>query len=255
MLVLSFRPSDLYGGIAPSWTLSTWSQLFTPSLARLMGRTLWLASATTLICTLTSLPIGYTLARMQKEWRYRLLLAVMLPFWTSFIIRIFAWRTLLHPEGHLKEFLEFLHLMSSDQQLLYRPAAVLTVMVYTFLPVAILPIYAAAEKFDFRLIEAARDLGMGHLQAHLSIFIPAIQKGIFTASLLVFIPALGMYVIPDLIGGPESEILGNKIVQRIFFDRNLPEASALATLLFLTALLPIGCSQLIKKRRSNWGRS
>jgi spermidine/putrescine transport system permease protein len=125
---------------------------------------------------------------------------------------------------------------------------VLLVMVYTFLPFAILPIYAAAEKFDFLLLEAARDLGAGRLQAFVHVFLPGIRRGLVTAFLVVFIPALGSYVIPDLVGGPSGEMLGNKIAQRVFVDRNLPLASALAALLILAVLVPMAAVLLLQSR-------
>jgi ABC-type Fe3+ transport system permease subunit len=112
-------------------------------------------------------------------------------------------------------------------------------MVYTFLPFTILPIYAAAEKFDFRLVEAARDLGARPFQAFRKVFLPGIRRGVLTAVLVVFIPALGSYIIPDLVGGPGSEMLGNKIAQRVFTDRNLPHAAALSAVLVLAVLAPL----------------
>ena len=113
------------------------------------------------------------------------------------------------------------------------------VLVYTHLPFAILPIFAAAEKYDFNLSEAARDLGASRFQAFMKVFLPGIKRGLITATLMVFIPCLGSYVIPDLVGGPYGEMIGNKIAQRVFVDRNLPHASALSSILTLTILLPM----------------
>jgi spermidine/putrescine transport system permease protein len=121
-------------------------------------------------------------------------------------------------------------------------------MVYTFLPFAILPIYAAAEKFDFRLLEAARDLGARPLPAFRRVFLPGIRAGLMTAVLVVFIPALGSYIVPDLVGGPSSEMLGNKIAQRVFVDRNLPHASALAVVLILAVVAPLTAILLLRRR-------
>ncbi len=168
------------------------------------------------------------MARASERRRRILLMLIIVPFWTSFLIRIFAWKSLLHPEGLVKKALVALGLAGPETSLLYNAGAVLLVMVYTYLPFAILPIYAAAEKFDFRLIEAARDLGARPFQAFRRVFLPGIRRGLLTAVLVVFIPALGSYVIPDLVGGPSSEMIGNKIAQRVFVDRNLPHASALS---------------------------
>lgn len=183
--------------------------------------------------------MGYHLATLEKRQRNILLILVVVPFWSSLLIRIFAWKIVLHPEGILHSLLVALHLISEETPLLYNAIAVLFVMVYTFLPFAILPIFAAASKFNFNLIEAAIDLGATHLQAFTKIFIPAIRKGIVTAIFMVFIPAVGTYVITDLVGGPDNEMIGNKIAQKTLIERNLPEASALSLILMLTLLVPI----------------
>ena len=146
---------------------------------------------------------------------------------------------LLHAEGPLAHFLTFLGLLKPDATLLYNPWAVLAVMVYSYLPFAILPVYAAAEKFDFSLIDAAQDLGATRLQAFYRVFLPGISRGIWTAVIVVLIPAFGAYLIPDLVGGTASELIGDKIAQRTFIDRNLPHASALSALLMFVVMIPI----------------
>ncbi len=156
---------------------------------------------------------------------------------------------LLHPEGALKRALVFLQLAAPDTSLLYNSEAVLLVLVYTYLPFAILPIYAAAEKFDFRLVEAARDLGAHQLRAFFTVFLPGIRRGLLTAVLVVFIPCLGSYVIPDIVGGPGSEMVGNKIAQRTFVDRNLPHASGLSAFLTLAVLAPMLAVLVLQRRK------
>jgi len=131
---------------------------------------------------------------------------------------------------------------------------VLLVMIYTFLPFAILPIYAAAGKFDFRLTEAARDLGASPIGAFLRIFLPGIRRGVVTAILVVFIPALGSYVIPDLVGGPGGEMIGNKIAQRTFVDRNLPHASAVSACLMLAVLVPLLVVLMLQAQNGSEGK-
>ena len=239
VFVIAFRPSNPYGGIGAGWTLDTIRALATPSYLAIAWRTFWISLLTTVICLLLAVPAGYTIARAPAKWRNRLLLLVIVPFWTSFLVRVFAWKSLLHPEGMVKGALEALGLVGPETTLLYNPAAVVLVMVYTFLPFTILPVYAAAEKFDFRLVEAARDLGAGPFQSFRRVFLPGIRRAIQTAFLVVFIPSLGSYIIPDLVGGPGSEMLGNKIAQRVFTDRNLPHASALSAVLVLALLAPL----------------
>lgn len=235
----AFRPFDIESGLGKGWSLESIRSLANPSYLRLIFRTLWLSALTTFISILLAVPVGYQLASISKRWRHFLLLMIVMPFWSSFLIRIFAWKTLLHPEGFFKKTLTALHLIDPSTSLLYNSGAVLLVMVYTYLPFAILPIYAAASKFNFQLIEAAMDLGASRAKAFFQVFIPGIQKGILSAMVMVFVPAIGAYVIPDLVGGTSSEMIGNRIAQRTFVDHNLPQASALSALLALIILIPL----------------
>ena len=154
---------------------------------------------------------------------------------------------LLHPDGAIKAALVWLGLVPASAGLLYNAGAVLLVMVYTSLPFAILPVYAAAEKFDYTLVEAARDLGASPFVAFARVFVPGIRRGLLAATLLVFIPSLGSYIIPDLVGSPSSEMLGNVIAQRVFVDRNLPHAAALAALLTMAVLVPMLAVLLLRR--------
>lgn len=239
VFAMALKPVDPYGGIGAGWTLETLRGLRNPAYPAMIGRTVWISLAATAICILLAVPMGYHMARVSRRWRQALLLLTVVPFWTSFLIRVFAWKHLLHPEGALRSVLVTLGVLAPDRMLLYTPGAVLLVTIYTFLPFAVLPVYAAADKFDFQLFEAAMDLGATRLQAFWRVFLPGIRRGIITALLVVFIPALGSYVIPDVVGGPDSDMIGNKIAQRTFVDRNLPHASALAALLTLAVLLPM----------------
>ncbi|HVP90603.1 MAG TPA: ABC transporter permease, partial [Terriglobales bacterium] len=249
VFAIAFRPANPYGGIGPGWTLETVSGLRDAGYLAVAWRTVWISFLTTALCLLLAVPTGYFIARAPERWRNRLLLLVIVPFWTSFLVRVFAWKSLLHPEGMIKRLLEACGLAAHRTTLLYHPAAVVLVMVYTFLPFTILPIYAAAEKFDFRLTEAARDLGARPFQAFRKVFLPAIRRGLLTAVLVVFIPALGSYIIPDIVGGPTSEMLGNKIAQRVFVDRNLPHAAALSAILILAVLAPLVAVLVLQRKK------
>lgn len=253
IFAITFKPVDLYGGIGKGWTLDTLKSLFNPNYPAIIWRTVWLSVATTVVCLVLAVPCGYHIARASARWRQHLLLLVILPFWTSFLVRVFAWKVLLHPEGPVKHLLASLRLIGEETLLLYNEKAILLVMVYTSLPFAILPIYAAAEKFDFRLLEAARDLGARPLRAFWSVFLPGIRRGLLTAFLVVFIPALGSYVIPDLMGGPSSEMIGNKIAQRTFSDRNLPHASGLSAFLTLGVLAPLLLTLVLQRKKGGEG--
>jgi ABC-type spermidine/putrescine transport system permease subunit I len=252
-LTLAFHLTDLRGGVMQGWTLETVKSLADPLYLPLVWRTLWISAATTIICVLLALPMSWYLAGLAPRWRNGLLLLIILPFLTNFLIRIFAWRSLLHPEGPVKQMLLWLHLVTEDTLLLNNSSAVLLVMIYTQLPFAILPLYAAAEKFDFSLIDAARDLGAGRWQAFRRVFLPGVRQGIVSASIIVFVCSLGQYVIPQFIGGTGDEMIGNKIVQRAFTDRNLPLACALAGALMLAVfsvgLVLTGLSRLFHPSR------
>ncbi|MEI7902065.1 MAG: ABC transporter permease, partial [bacterium] len=190
VVALSFHTASPDGGIGKEWTLQTWRHLSNPSYPAIIWRTLWISAATTVGCVVLALPCAFAIARMQKKWRVVMAGLIMLPFWTSFVVRVFAWRLLLHPEGVLKQGLLALGLVEPDTQFLYNSGAILLVSVYSFLPFAIMPIYAAAEKFDFSLLEAARDLGAKSFFAFRKIFLPGVRRGVIYATLMVFIPSV-----------------------------------------------------------------
>jgi spermidine/putrescine transport system permease protein len=202
VFAIAFKPADLYGGVGAGWTLATVRSLGNPTYPAILWRTLWISLLATTLCISLAIPMGYYMARVGRRWRQALLLLTVVPFWTSFLVRVFAWKHLLHPEGPIKQALIAMGLIGPQTPLLYTPAAVVLVTVYTFLPFAILPVYAAAEKFDFHLFDAAMDLGATRLRAFYRVFLPGIRRGILTAVLVVFIPSLGSYVIPDVVGGP-----------------------------------------------------
>lgn len=239
VLALSFRQSDLQGGVGEGWTLANIRALADAQYWPIYWRTLWVGGLTVGMCLLLALPASYAMARLSQRWKNVLLLLVIVPFWTNFLIRVFAWKSLLHPEGLISQVLQWLHWIDEDTVLLYNNTAVILVMVYTQLPFAILPLYAAAEKFDFQLLEAASDLGASKWQAIRRVFLPGIGRGILAAGVMVFVATLGMYVVPDVIGGTDTDLIGNKIAQRAQSDRNLPLAGALSLplLLAVAALL------------------
>ena len=239
MLLISFRPANVYGGVEDGWTLDAWRALADPDYPIILWRTTWLSLVTTAVCLALALPIAFFLGKLQGKWRGILLMLVIVPFWTNFVIRVAAWRILLHPEGMLRQALLGLGVIGPDTLLLYNEGAVLMVMVYTHLPFAVLPLYAAAERFDYSLLEAARDLGASGFRSVMRVFVPGVSRGLLTAMALVLIPALGSYVIPDLVGGPSDEMIGNKIAQRTLGDRNLPQAATLSVALLAITMIPI----------------
>lgn len=239
ILTIAFKPALPAGGIGSGWSFDAIRALADPIYPSLLWRTLWISLLTTVLCLAISLPIAWHMARVSPKWRSLLLLLVIIPFWTNFVIRVFAWQQVLHAEGFLAKSLRAIHLLGENERLLGNAGAVVLVSTYTYLPFAILPLYAATEKFDFHLLDAARDLGARPLRALRSVFLPGIRQGLVTATLVVFIPMLGSYVVPDMVGGTSSQMLGNKIAQRNFNDRNLPQAAALSCALTLLVLAPM----------------
>ena len=250
VFLLTFKPVDSAGGIGAGWTLSTVLELGNPNYPAIIWRTFWLGIVSTTICIAAAIPISYCLCRMSAQIRNIFLMLIIVPFWTNFLIRIYAWRVFLHSDGVFKHLLVFLGLADESAVLLYNQWAVLTVMIYTYIPFAVLPIYAVAEKFDFSLLDAAKDLGASSFYAFRRVFFPGIAKGVWTAVMVVLIPAFGAYLIPDLVGGPPSELVGDKIAQRVFIDRNLPHASALSALLMMAVFLPLIGTVWIRKLKS-----
>jgi ABC-type spermidine/putrescine transport system permease subunit I len=247
IFAIAFRPALPAGGIGEGWSMDAIRALLDKSYPALFFRTISVAASTTLLCIALSLPVAYAMARLTPVWRARMLLLVIVPFWTNFVIRVFAWQQILHAEGFLANSLRHLGLLGATEPLRGSLSVVVLVSVYTYLPFAILPLFAAAEKFDFGLLDAARDLGAKPLRAFFSVFIPGIRQGVVTAFLVVFIPMLGSYVVPDMVGGTGTQMIGNKIAQRNFTDRNLPEAAALSGALALLVLAPMFLRRREKK--------
>ncbi len=277
VLSFTFHGHTPNGGVAEGWSLVTWRALVNPDYPAIVWRTIRVSFEITLWCILLALPSAYAIARLNRRWRGIVAGMIMLPFWTSFVVRVFAWKTILHPDGWLQAcWFAFCRLQrwlfdwlpgfvqqalvsmglaeaqadATSSMILDSELAVLIVSVYSFLPFAIMPIYTAAEKFDFSLMEAARDLGAKNFYAFRKIFIPGVKQGIVSAVLMVFIPAIGSYVIPQMLGGTDCVLIGNKIFMRAIQNRNIPHASALATLMALSVLVPLACAVWWRHRQS-----
>jgi len=198
-----------------------------------------IAGIATLLTLAVGLPMAYGMARAPERWRLPLLMLVILPFWTSFLIRVYAWIGILKNEGLLNALLLWLGLISEPLVILNTNVAVYIGIVYSYLPFMILPIYASFEKMDGSLVEAAVDLGCRPIEAFWRITVPIAFPGILAGAMLVFIPAVGEFVIPDLLGGSETLMIGRTLWIEFFNNRDWPLASAVAMLLLLILVLPI----------------
>lgn len=198
-----------------------------------------IAVVSTLLTLLVGYPIAYAMARAPANVRPLLLMMVILPFWTSFLIRVYAWIGILKPEGLLNQFLFFLGAIDKPLIILNTTTAIYIGIVYSYLPFMVLPLYATLEKMDYSLIEAAQDLGCPPLSAFWKITFPLSLPGVVAGCMLVFIPAVGEFVIPDLLGGSRTLMIGKTLWDEFFSNRDWPVASAVAVILLLILVVPI----------------
>jgi putrescine transport system permease protein len=206
------------------------------------------AATATALCLLLGFPLAYALSRAPRRWQGPLLVAVMLPFWTSFLIRVYAWIGILRPDGLLDAALMGLGLTSRPLRLLNTEAAVLIGMVYAYLPFMVLPLYAVLERLDRTLLEAAADLGAPPWRAFLQVTLPLALPGVAAGSLLVFIPAVGEFVIPDLLGGPDTLMIGRVLWTEFFQNRDWPLAAAVAVALLVVLVVPLALVRRAQER-------
>ncbi len=198
-----------------------------------------IALISTFLTLLVGFPIAFSMAKAPNEWRPTLMMMIILPFWTSFLIRVYAWIGILSNEGFLNQFLMSTGIISEPLTILNTNIAVYIGIVYTYLPFMVLPIYATLEKLDGTLLEAAEDLGCTRMSAFWAVTAPLSKPGVIAGCFLVFIPALGEFVIPSLLGGSETLMIGKVLWEEFFSNRDWPVASAVATILLLLLIVPI----------------
>jgi spermidine/putrescine transport system permease protein len=234
MLVYSFCERGTLGGVVFTFTLANYVAVFDPTYLHIVIRSILFAGYTTILCLAMGYPVAYFIGRASAQWRNLLLMMVMIPFWTSFLIRTYAWVTILKSEGLLNSVLVQYGMIAQPFEMLYTPGAVILGLVYTFLPFMILPIYTSVERLDNALIEAAFDLGAGPLRAFSKVIVPMTSPGITAGVLLVFIPALGLYAVNDILGGGKVDMIGNIIENQFKGNaRNWPFGAALGITLML----------------------
>ncbi len=252
VLKISFATAQLsvppYG---PPSTAGSYAALIQDSLYfKAYVGSLRIALVSTLLTLLLGYPMAYAIARAPQRWRHILLLLVVLPFWTSFLIRIYAWIGLLRPTGLINLVLESLGLITEPLRLLNTGGAVYLGIVYAYLPFMVLPLYARLEKLDPALLEAAADLGAKPWSAFLKITLPLSLPGVIAGCLLVFIPAVGEFVIPELLGGPDTLMIGKVLWTEFFTNRNWPMSAAVAVILLAVLVLPIMWFQAARKQEA-----
>ncbi|MDR2780975.1 MAG: ABC transporter permease subunit [Holosporaceae bacterium] len=205
-----------------------------------------IAGTSTICCLLIGFPMAYAIARTSEKYRNILLMLVVLPFWTSFLIRVYAWIMLLSPCGFINNLLIKFHLIDAPLQLMNNSFAACVGIIYAYLPFMIFPLYSAIEKIDYSLIEAAYDLGSSPITAFFSIVVPLSAPGIYAGSALVFVPAIGEFVIPELLGGAQTLTIGRLVWNEFFGNMSWPTAASLSIMLLVFVVFPIVFAQ---KRR------
>jgi len=234
---LSFLSRGAYGQVEFIFNLTNYSRLFDALYGKVMIFSLGVGVGTTVICLLIGYPLAYFLAHSPAKQRSLLLFLILLPFWTNFIIRIFAWMIILRSGGLLDTALQWLHLTQAPLNLLYTPTAVMIGMVYEFLPFMVLPLYTSLEKIENSLLEAAADLGAPPWKAFLRVTLPLSVPGMIAGTILTFIPAMGMFVVPDILGGAKTILIGNVIRNQFLTARDWPFGAAASMVLMLMTMI------------------
>ncbi|MDF0607123.1 ABC transporter permease [Neisseriaceae bacterium TC5R-5] len=267
MVVAAFRNPGDYGGLAPMYyweegklvwdlTLDNFARIIDePLYLELFVKSAGYAGLTTLICLIMAYPLAWLIARSGKKYRDLMLLLVILPFWSNFLIRIYAWMIILGPQSAFTKMVNLLvtALGFEPVRLLFSPFAVIVGMVYVHLPFMVLPLYANLEKHDMALLDAAQDLGANAWQRFWRVTWPLSLPGVFAGAALVFIPALGMFAIPDILGGTDSIMIGNLIKQQILDTRDWPFGSVLSIVLTAGVLLIAVLGALVARKGKQRG--
>ncbi|MDH2898901.1 putrescine ABC transporter permease PotH (plasmid) [Rahnella variigena] len=254
LIVFKISFAEMARAIPPYTDLVSWSEGMLDialNIANYIGLTqdplyidaylqsLQVAAISTLLCLLIGYPLAWAVAHSRTSTRNILLLLVILPSWTSFLIRVYAWIGILKDNGVLNNVLLWLHVIDQPLVILHTNLAVYIGIVYSYLPFMVLPIYTALTRMDYSLVEAAQDLGARPMKTFFKVIMPLTKGGIIAGSMLVFIPAVGEYVIPELLGGPDSNMIGRVLWQEFFNNRDWPVASAVAVVMLLLLIMPI----------------
>jgi len=237
VLLVSLGKRGPYGRVVYQWNLDNYIRFMDRIYVKIFLRSVWMATANTLLCLLFGYPFAYFIARQPKRWRNVLLLLVMIPFWTNFLVRTYAWMVILRDKGLINSLLMQIGIITKPLPLLFNQSAVILGLFYGYLPFMVLPLYASIEKLDFSLVEAAQDLGANSLMAFRRIVLPLTMPGIVAGAIITFIPSVGAYVTPDLLGGAKAMMIGNLLQQQFLEVRDWPFGSAVGFILMVTVLL------------------
>jgi spermidine/putrescine transport system permease protein len=237
VLLVSLGKRGPMGQVVYDWNLDNYTRFVDHIYFKIFIRSVWIATANTVLCLIFGYPFAYFIARTARRWRNVLLLLVMVPFWTNFLVRTYAWMVILRDKGLINSLLILTGVITEPLPLLFNQNAVILGLFYGYLPFMVLPLYASIEKLDFSLVEAAQDLGANTLTAFRRIVLPLTMPGIVAGAIITFIPSIGAYITPDLLGGAKSMMIGNLLQQQFLEVRDWPFGSAVGFILMVTVLL------------------
>lgn len=252
ILVVSFASRGESGEIIYHFSLSSYTRIFNKLYLDIFFKSIVIALATTIICLVFGYPFAFIIARAGKKYKPLFLLLIMLPFWTNSLVRTYAMIILLRTEGIINTMLLNLGLIDKPVQLMYTNIAVLIGMVYMMLPFMLLPLYSSIEKLDMSLLEAAEDLGANPVKKFINITLPLTKGGIFSGSILVFVPTLGLFFITDLMGGSKVMLMSNLIKNQFLTARDWPFGSALSVILMLVMMILIFYYTKFSGNKNKW---
>lgn len=235
--VMSFCQTDEYYNVVYQFTLENYAKLVTVDYLKIYGQSIFIALITTLLCILFGYPFAYIIARTKSKKKQLLYMLVIIPFWTNSLIRIYGWRSFLGNSGWLNTLLQFLHLSNEPIDFLYKTGSTVLGMVYCLIPFMILPLYTAIEKLDGSLLEASSDLGARPVRTFFEVIVPLTSSGIFSGSIMVFIPCLGYFFVSNILGGGNTDVIGNLIERQFKSANNWPLGAALSIILILVTLI------------------
>ena len=237
MIVLSFLTRAETWGVLPEFTMQNYKNIAEPVYLETFWESIKLALTSTVLVILIGYPFGYFMAKLTAKWKKRTMMLLMIPFWTSSLIRLYGWIIIFRAGGILDKLLMALHVTEKSVKILYTYPAVVVGMVYALLPFMIFAVYSSAEKLDFSLVEAARDLGASPMKAFLTVSLKLTLPGLLSGVVLTFVPSMGLFFIADILGGNKVVLVGNLIQEQLMKTHNWPFAAALSVaLLALTSL-------------------
>lgn len=237
IVFISFMTRDTFGGIVYDFTMDNYTTMFQPVYFKIIMKSIWLAFLTTAICLLVGYPFAYFIARKPSKTAAKLMMLIMIPFWTSTMVRLYSINLLGQPNGPINKVLLNLGIIDEPLMMLYNDTIVVIGLIMSMLPFAVLPLYASIEKLDYAYIEASGDLGAKPARTFWKVTVPMTMPGIFASVILVFIPSLGMYYVPETLGGGKVMLIGSLIRNQFLVTRNWPFGASLAVILIVMTLI------------------